>query len=473
MVFSAPLFLFLFLPIFFLFYYLFPQRFKNYILLIFSVLFYTWGAPEFIILFLVSIFADFVITRQMTMASDGKRRCWLLLSLFLNISLLAYFKYANFFVDNCTIFFSWLGIELPDWKRVVLPIGISFFTFQKISYTIDLYRKSCQPLQRIQDYAVYILMFPQLIAGPIVRFKEVEQQLLHRNEANAFDARVIGFIRFVVGLSKKVLIANVLGEQVDSIFSVSPNDFSTGTAWIGILAYTFQIYFDFSGYSDMALGLGKMMGFTFPENFNFPYISRSISEFWKRWHITLGKWMMDYLYIPLGGNRISRKRTYINLWLVFLISGLWHGDAWTFVAWGIFHGFFIVADKLFLLKFLNRIGKIPASIVTFFIVVMGWVIFRADSLQYAFLYFRKLFICEFRPDEFLFDSRFLFIFILAFIFSFMGLISKLETLPQRVFDENASIVRILLFFIIAILLYLLCGGAILSGSFNPFIYFRF
>lgn len=473
MVFSAPLFLFLFLPIFFLFYYLFPQRFKNTILLIFSVLFYTWGAPEFVVFFMVSIVADFMITRQMAMAPDDKRRSWLLLSLILNISLLGYFKYANFFVDSCTTLFSWLGVELSDWKRVALPIGISFFTFQKISYTIDLYRKCCQPLRRIQDYAVYILMFPQLIAGPIVRFKEIEHQLLHRNEENVFDARVIGFIRFVVGLSKKVLIANVLGEQVDSIFSISPNDFSTGTAWIGILAYTFQIYFDFSGYSDMALGLGRMVGFNFPENFNFPYISRSISEFWKRWHITLGKWMMDYLYIPLGGNRISRKRTYINLWLVFLISGLWHGDAWTFVAWGIFHGFFIVADKLFLLKFLNRIGRIPAAIVTFFIVVMGWVIFRADSLQYAFLYFRKLFICEFRPDGFVFDSRFLFVFGLALIFSFMGLISKLEALPKRVFDEKAPIVRIVFFFIIAILLYLLCGGAILSGSFNPFIYFRF
>lgn len=473
MVFSAPLFLFLFLPIFFLFYYLFPQRFKNTILLIFSVLFYTWGAPEFVVFFMVSIVADFMITRQMAMAPDDKRRSWLLLSLILNISLLGYFKYANFFVDSCTTLFSWLGVELSDWKRVALPIGISFFTFQKISYTIDLYRKCCQHLRRIQDYAVYILMFPQLIAGPIVRFKEIEHQLLHRNEENVFDARVIGFIRFVVGLSKKVLIANVLGEQVDSIFSISPNDFSTGTAWIGILAYTFQIYFDFSGYSDMALGLGRMVGFNFPENFNFPYISRSISEFWKRWHITLGKWMMDYLYIPLGGNRISRKRTYINLWLVFLISGLWHGDAWTFVAWGIFHGFFIVADKLFLLKFLNRIGRIPAAIVTFFIVVMGWVIFRADSLQYAFLYFRKLFICEFRPDGFVFDSRFLFVFGLALIFSFMGLISKLEALPKRVFDEKAPIVRIVFFFIIAILLYLLCGGAILSGSFNPFIYFRF
>ena len=205
MVFSAPLFLFLFLPIFFLFYYLFPQRFKNTILLIFSVLFYTWGAPEFVVFFMVSIVADFMITRQMAMAPDDKRRSWLLLSLILNISLLGYFKYANFFVDSCTTLFSWLGVELSDWKRVALPIGISFFTFQKISYTIDLYRKCCQPLRRIQDYAVYILMFPQLIAGPIVRFKEIEHQLLHRNEEKVFDARVIGFIRFVVGLSKRYL----------------------------------------------------------------------------------------------------------------------------------------------------------------------------------------------------------------------------------------------------------------------------
>lgn len=473
MVFSAPLFLFIFLPVFLLFYYLSPQRIRNYILLIFSVLFYTWGAPQFILLFLASIVADFYITRKMSHSQEKPRRSWLIASLLLNLGLLAYFKYANFFVENCHSLLALFGVQARAWEAVLLPIGISFFTFQKISYAIDVYRKDCNPLRKLSDYAVYILMFPQLIAGPIVRFKDVEHQLLHRNEAKAFDARVCGFVRFVIGLSKKVLIANVLGEQVDAIFAVSPNDFSTGTAWLGILAYTFQIYFDFSGYSDMALGLGKMMGFSFPENFNFPYIARSVSEFWKRWHITLGKWMMDYLYIPLGGNRISRRRTFINLWLVFLVSGLWHGDAWTFVAWGVFHGLFIVADKLFLLDFLKRLGKIPATLITFFIVAMGWVIFRADSLEYAFAYFHKLFAFDFSVDEFIFDSRFLSIFILAILFSFMGMIPKLEALPQRFFDEKAPIIRLASRLLLAALLYLLCGGAILSGSFNPFIYFRF
>ena len=335
MVFSSIEFLFYFLPIVLLIYYIVPKGAKNFVLLVASLAFYAWGAPDFFLIFIVSMLCNFLITKKLHNTAEIKpRKLWLTLSLILNIGLLAYFKYMNFFMDNLNALLDLSHHSTLQFARVALPIGISFFTFQSISYTVDVYRKVSEPLRRWYDYMLYISLFPQLIAGPIIRYNTIADQLVDRDIPMA--GRVEGFRRFTIGLGKKVLIANTLAVVADEVFAMDFHTMSSGTAWIGILAYTFQIYFDFSGYSDMAIGIGRMLGFRFSENFNVPYISQSISEFWRRWHITLGGFMKEYLYIPLGGNRISKGRTFFNLWLVFLISGLWHGASWTFVLWGVF-----------------------------------------------------------------------------------------------------------------------------------------
>jgi len=392
MVFSSNLFLLYFLPSFLIVYYIIPRKLKNLFTLLASIFFYAWGAPDFIFIVLAAIIIDFYIVDIMHKSTLLKaKRILLGISVLINIGLLAYFKYANFLVENFNEILSLLGYEPINWASVALPIGISFFTFQKLTYSVDVYRKVHTPLKRVTDYAMYILMFPQLIAGPIIRFNEIADQIENRRAFETIDAKLLGFFRFVVGLSKKVLIANVLGEQVDKIFSMTPIDISTPLAWIGVVAYSFQIYYDFSGYSDMAIGIGKMIGFKFPENFNNPYISLNITEFWRRWHMTLGRWMRDYLYIPLGGNKVSKSRLYFNLWVVFLISGLWHGAAWNFVVWGAFHGFFLIADRMFLIKLTKPLGKFTNIILTYFITLIGWVLFRADTLGYAFQYIKRMF----------------------------------------------------------------------------------
>ncbi|HNW68662.1 MAG TPA: MBOAT family O-acyltransferase [Bacteroidales bacterium] len=473
MIFSSPLFLFLFFPILLLVYYLTPNKIKNYILLIFSLFFYSWGEPRFIFVVVVSIAADYFIARQLPRCEKKIRKWWLLFSIFINVGVLLYAKYANFFVENLNELYQLLGLTPFQWSAVALPVGISFLTFQKISYVVDVYREEVPPQRKLSDLLLYILMFPQLVAGPIVRYKEIASQLTDRQAGDTYSNRVAGFSRFIVGLAKKLLIANVLAEQVDIIFALSPEYFSTGTAWIAIIAYTFQIYFDFSGYSDMALGMGKMLGFRFPENFNFPYISQSITEFWRRWHITLSSWMKDYLYIPLGGNRVPLPRIYFNLATVFFISGFWHGAAWTFIFWGLYHGFFLILEKMFLLKFLKKIGKFPAVVITFLIVIIGWVFFRSDSIDYAFRFIGKLFSFDFSMDEFYFDARFLTFLGLAVLFSFMGYFKKIENFQYQIFGENPKRLLLIGGFVVSVILYVICGGVLLSGGLNPFIYFRF
>ena len=385
MVFSSSFFLLFFLPIFLLVYNIVNKKYKNITILIFSILFYSWGAPKFVFVILGSTIIDFYIVKALYESTREKKRKLLLFSsIFINLGLLSYFKYSNFFVENVNLLLSSFGYENVGWTTVLLPIGISFYTFQTLTYSIDVYRKVHEPLKKVQDYLLYIMSFPQMIAGPIVRFNTIADQITSRTET--IDDKLIGFYRFCIGLAKKVLIANVMGEQADLIMNdITELDFST--AWVGILAYTFQIYFDFSGYSDMAIGLGKMMGFKFPENFNSPYTASSISEFWRKWHITLGNFMKDYLYIPLGGNKVSSKfRLYFNLWIVFLLSGLWHGASWNFVLWGAYHGLFLILDRLFLLKFYEKIGRIFSVIITFIIVIIGWVIFRIEDSQNIFIF---------------------------------------------------------------------------------------
>ncbi len=471
MVFSSNIFLFFFLPIFLIAYFVTPQKFRNYTLLLFSLIFYAYGAPDFVFLLVGECIVNYFIVRGMAKTEKTSTKKWLCaLSVIMALGLLLYFKYANFFMDNLNAILGWMHHEPVGWMKVALPIGISFFTFQSITYTIDVYRGTTPPSNKLTDYVLYIMMFPQLIAGPIVNYNSVATQLVERT--STMEDRVVGFYRFIIGLGKKVLIANTLAAYADQVFAMNYADLATSTAWIGILSYTFQIYFDFSGYSDMAIGLGKMMGFKFPENFNDPYTSRSVTEFWKRWHMTLGNFIMNYLYIPLGGNRKGKGRMYLNLWLCFLLSGLWHGASWTFVLWGAFHGLFICADKLFLKDLLKKAGKWPAVILTFFVVNMGWVLFRVDTAADAGGFYQALFAFKgglTQPA----DLLFWFTFGLAVVFSFLTLFKGGQRLQDAIFADHYSKGLSWTMFAICLVLLILSAGSLCVSDFNPFIYFRF
>ena len=472
MVFSSSLFLLYFLPAFLLLYFAVPRLAKNYVALLASIFFYAWGAPDFIFIVLGSIVVDFYLVKWLFKSEGNRKRMLTGASIALNIGLLLYFKYANFFVENFDWVLQQFGQEPVEWAYVALPIGISFFTFQKMTYAVDVHRGVHPPLRRVSDLALYILMFPQLIAGPIVRFNEIAEQLVDRRSNENVDNRLTGFFRFAVGLGRKVMIANPLGAFADSVFAVDPSMLSTATLWVGILAYAFQIYYDFAGYSDMAIGLGRMIGFDFPENFNNPYISQNISEFWRRWHMTLGRWMRDYLYIPLGGNRVTPIRMYFNLWLVFLISGLWHGAAWNFVVWGAFHGFFLVADRLFLLKFYKAIGKFPSVVITFVITLVGWVLFRAESMEQVWHYVAGMF--SFRGGESLFVNKAVLItMILAAVIALTAYLPSVEKWQVQLYGKKQSFSTIVLMTIASVVLFIISLSAITSSGFNPFIYFRF
>ena len=471
MVFSSNIFLFFFLPIFLIAYFVTPQKFRNYTLLLFSLIFYAYGAPDFVFLLVGECIINYFIVRGMAKTEKTSTKKWLCaLSVIMALGLLLYFKYANFFMENLNAILGWMHHEPVGWMKVALPIGISFFTFQSITYTLDVYRGTTPPSEKLTDYVLYIMMFPQLIAGPIVNYNSVAAQLIERT--STMEDRVVGFYRFIIGLGKKVLIANTLAAYADQVFAMNYADLATSTAWIGILSYTFQIYFDFSGYSDMAIGLGKMMGFKFPENFNDPYTSRSVTEFWKRWHMTLGNFIMNYLYIPLGGNRKGKGRMYLNLWLCFLLSGLWHGASWTFVLWGAFHGLFICADKLFLKDLLKKAGKWPAVILTFFVVNMGWVLFRVDTAADAGGFYQALFAFKGGMTQPA-DLLFWFTFGLAVVFSFLTLFKGGQRLQDTIFADHYSKGLSWTMFAICLVLLILSAGSLCVSDFNPFIYFRF
>lgn len=469
MVFSSALFLFAFMPLFFGIYYALPYRFKNDWILIGSAFFYAWGAQEFVLVLAGSITIDFYAAKKLASTDNRKmKQQWLWLSLIANIALLGYFKYANFALENINLLLSSLGANSLVWKSVILPIGISFFTFQKISYVVDVYRGEKPPLHRWKDYALFVVLFPQLIAGPIVRYKELADQIVERRANLNSSEQLLGFFRFAIGLGKKALLANALGSWADGYYNEVFNP-TSGEAWFALLAYTFQIYFDFSGYSDMAIGLGRMMGFHFPENFNFPYISQSITEFWRRWHITLSNWMRDYLYIPLGGNRVSSARTYINLWAVFLFSGLWHGASWNFVIWGAYHGAWLVMERA---KLNSLTAKRPAfikGIITFFIAMMGWLLFRIEDWSTFSIYWNAMFSFSGGIDISFYQYT---IFALATIASVWPLTSALKRFEGSVYTSlnplKASIITV-----VSIGLVWTSAAAIMSTDFNPFIYFRF
>lgn len=473
MVFSSIAFLLYFLPLFLLVYYLSPKRFKNYVILLFSVVFYAWGAPKFVFILLATTAASFYLVKWMEQSKKRKdKRLLLALSIIINLGLLAFFKYANFFVDNLNLVFESYGYNAVAWTKVVLPIGISFYTFQTLTYSVDVYRGVHKPLDKLSDYVLYIIMFPQLIAGPIVRYNSIADQIVTRNETNS--DRLLGFYRFSIGLAKKVLIANVMGAKADEIMALDFYTIDSTIAWIGIMAYTFQIYFDFSGYSDMAIGIGRMIGFKFPENFDNPYTSKSITEFWRRWHMTLGAWMKNYLYIPLGGNKVkTSSRLYFNLWFVFLVSGLWHGAAWNFIIWGAFHGFFLVIERLFLSKLLKRAGPAISLFYTFFVTIMGWVIFRIEDYERAFTYYAKLFSFDFVAFDIYQNNEVMLIFLFAILFSFFTLIPHGKKIQNAIFYSEYSSKSLTIGFVVSLLLLTLSIASIATSDFNPFIYFRF
>lgn len=475
MVFSSVIFLVYFLPIFLTLYFLTPKKLKNLVLLLSSIFFYAWGAPLFIFAILATTTVDFYFVKLLYNAqTEQKRKMFLVLSLCLNIGMLFYFKYCNFFVENINAVLGLCGIHEVSWTKVILPIGISFYTFESITYVVDVYRRIHKPLDNFWQYQLYIICFPKLIAGPIIRYHEISDQIADRSINDTIDNKLTGFYRFCLGLGKKVMIANVMALKADEIFNMPHDQLTTSLAWIGMLAYTFQIYFDFSGYSDMALGIGKMIGFKFPENFDNPYISKSITEFWRRWHMTLGNWMRNYLYIPLGGNKVeSKTRLYFNLWLVFLASGFWHGAAWTFIIWGIYHGCFLVLERMFLNKVYEKIGGFLSTIVCFVLVAIGWVFFRADTTTGALHFVKQLFTFNFSMPPHFVDKEFLFYLILAIVFSFFASFQFGKAIQNKVYYSYYGIGGNILATFIACLLFTLSLASITSSGFNPFIYFRF
>ena len=473
------------MPVFFLVYFLMPKKTRNLVLLLASLIFYAWGAPEFIIQLVVSTIANYFIVKRMCKTEKPMLKKLLCgLSIFVSLGLLLFYKYGNFTMENLNALLGLTGHAPLQWKRILLPIGISFFSFQSVTYTLDTYRGVNKPLERLSDYMLYITMFPQLIAGPIVRYCDVAVQIRERESTMA--DRLQGFYRFVIGLCKKILIADVIGMRVDEYLgpaALDPSDLGdfitsiaaldTGTAWLVALAYTFQIYFDFAGYSDMAIGLGRIMGFKFPENFDNPYTSRSITEFWRRWHKTLGAFIMNYLYIPLGGNRKGVRRMYLNLWLCFLLSGLWHGAAWNFVVWGALHGFFICADKLFLNKAMKKIGKVPSVLLTFLTVTVIWMFFRIEDLGMAWTFVTRMFAFDFSGFAFNGNAHIYTVMVVATLFSFLTLTGWGKKLEQMVFYTDYSDRQHIWIWIVAAFMFIFCVAALNATSFSPFIYFRF
>ena len=476
MVFTSVLFLLVFFPVFLILYHVVPNRAKNAVALVASLVFYAWGAPKFFWILLGLLIANFYIVREVSKTNvKARKKAFMRTSVLINLGTLAYFKYANFFVENVNALLTSLGASQMSWVEVALPIGISFFTFQSLTYTLDVYWGRHKPLDKITDYLLYILLFPQLIAGPIIRFNTIADEIKDRRHNFTPDYKLNGMYIFVIGLAKKVLIANEVGHQADLIFA-QQDGLPVWMSWLGVVAYSVQIYFDFSGYSDMAIGLGKIMGFNFPENFKNPYTSKSITEFWRRWHITLGAFMRDYLYIPLGGNRTKTvSRIYFNLFIVFLLSGLWHGASWNFVIWGAWHGIFLAIERGFLKKWLDKIPAIFSLLYTYAVVLIGWVFFRAETLPEAWTYLENMVGVNTNPTVEIAEltSDFYVFLILGLIFSFITLFGFGKRAEHFFFYKSYSIKQHVLLSVLSLIFFTLSVSYIVSSGFNPFIYFRF
>jgi alginate O-acetyltransferase complex protein AlgI len=483
MVFSSITFLFFFLPAI-LFLYFCSGKFKNTLLLAASLFFYGWGEGIYLLVMLASITVNYICGRMMhwRKPQETPSPTVLMLAIVFNFSLLAFFKYANFFTDNANVLLTALHLPSINLNPVHLPIGISFFTFQAVSYIIDVYRGKVAPQNNFINLGLYIALFPQLIAGPIVRYHDIARALIKRRVG--VDDFALGAQRFVFGLSKKVLLANSLGLVADKIFVLPFIELSSPLAWLGAICYTFQIYYDFSGYSDMAIGLGRMFGFRFLENFNYPYISKSIREFWRRWHISLSSWLRDYLYIPLGGNRCGPVRTCCNLLIVFLLCGLWHGANWTFICWGLYHGFFLVIERTRFGDLMEKIWLPVRYLMIFNIIIIGWVLFRSDTISNAISYLGVMFGASGASNEQLLsvivDRKLLVELSMAALFSvpILPALCKLkDSLSQHITDNQLYVFMELAFeacrFAVLVGLTYFTVISLAAGVYNPFIYFRF
>lgn len=472
MVFSSVTFLFYFLPLFLLSFHV-TRRSKT-VLAAFSLVFYAWGEPAFIVLLLASVVVNYWLGQRLEKAlASGAARRWLIFGIVLNLLPLLVFKYSGFVLQTLTAVFG-LSPKYAVKYSFALPLGISFFTFHALSYLIDVYRRDVRAERSVRDMLVYIAMFPQLVAGPLVRYKTIAGEL-HR--PNVSLERTAGGIRlFIIGLAQKVLVANTVGVSADAIFALPANELSPLLAWVGIACYTVQIYFDFAGYSNMAIGLALMIGFTFPINFNYPYVARSMTEFWRRWHISLSSWFRDYVYVPLGGNRVSPVRTYVNLAIVFLLCGIWHGAAWTFVLWGLAHGLFLILERLGLGRVIARWPAPLQHAYVMLLVMITWVLFRADGVGQAFSYLGAMLGsgagAPFAPPV----ARFLGAdVLLAFGAAILGAgpygaelgrsaLRALSTVrPLGSMAELGTVTA----------LFALVAMSLAGGAYNPFIYFRF
>lgn len=466
MVFSSTIFLCVYLPLVLLGYYICPKKGRNLFLLIVSLVFYAWGEPKYVFLMIFSILVNYIFGRLMDKNRGRQKRMklMLVLSVVIDIGLLSVFKYTDFVITNINAIFG----SSFDLLNIALPIGISFYTFQAMSYTIDVYRDDVRVQKNLIDFGMYITMFPQLIAGPIVRYADVQDQLADRSVTTADFSE--GIMRFVVGLGKKVLLANQMGAVWSDVYALG-GDVSALMAWTGAIAYTFQIYFDFSGYSDMAIGLGRMFGFKFPENFRYPYQSVSITDFWRRWHITLSTWFKEYLYIPLGGNRRGLARQALNLLIVWSLTGFWHGAGWNFVMWGLYYFVILFIEKLFLLKALEKLPKFFRHVYALLLIIIGWVIFASDDVSVLLPYLGSMF-----GANGAIGGMDVYTLLTKAVLLIICCIASTE-LPKKLFlsaagamNEKAAFTlkSVLMIALLALSMILLIGD-----SYNPFLYFRF
>lgn len=466
MVFSSTIFLCVYLPLVLLGYYICPKKGRNLFLLIVSLVFYAWGEPKYVFLMIFSILVNYIFGRLMDKNRGRQKRMKLLLvlSVVIDLGLLSVFKYTDFIITNVNAIFG----SSFDLLNIALPIGISFYTFQAMSYTIDVYRDDVRVQKNLIDFGMYITMFPQLIAGPIVRYADVQDQLAERSVTTADFSE--GVMRFVVGLGKKVLLANQMGAVWSEIYALG-GDVSALMAWTGAIAYTFQIYFDFSGYSDMAIGLGRMFGFKFPENFRYPYQSVSITDFWRRWHITLSTWFKEYLYIPLGGNRRGLARQALNLLIVWSLTGFWHGAGWNFVMWGLYYFVILFIEKLFLLKALDKLPKFFRHVYALLLIIIGWVIFASDDVSVLLPYLGSMF-----GANGAIGGMDVYTLLTKAVLLIICCIASTE-LPKKLFLSAAGAMNEKAAFtlksVLTIALLALSMILLIGDSYNPFLYFRF